>query len=154
MTERRNVMKKVLSMLCALAAAAVLVVLPTVTAAHASGCTNATVTGNYGIISSGFSAKKGPMGNEFPAALVGVATFDGAGNFSATWTNAFNGEIARGLNGSGTYTVNSDCTGSFAFTSGDAAGFTFDAAIVNSGAEVFLIATLSGATITYDLKKQ
>jgi hypothetical protein len=146
-------MKPILSVLLTLVAALALVILPAVTAVHGQ-CTNATLTGNYGTISAGFSTKKGPMGNEFPDALVGVLTFDGAGNFSATWTNAFNGSIARGLNGSGTYTVNSDCTGSLAFTTGDAPGFTADAAIVSSGAEVFLIATVPGISTTYDLKKQ
>ena len=126
-------MKRIVNVLLTLAATVGLVVLPAVTAAHASGCTNTTLTGNYGIISSGFGTKKGTMGNEFPAAIVGVATFDGAGNFSSTWTSAFNGGIARGLSGSGTYTVNSDCIGSSAFTSGDAAGFTFDVVVVSGG---------------------
>ena len=116
--------------------------------------TNASLTGNYGITSSGFAAQgKGLSGNEAPWALVGVIAFDGAGNFSSTWTYASNGVINRGFTGSGTYTVNPDCTGSSVFTSGPA-GFSFDVVIVSGGAEVFLIATSPGNTITFDLKKQ
>jgi hypothetical protein len=147
-------MKQITNALLILATAVGLIVLPTVKAAHASGCTNLTLTGSYGFMSSGFGAKNAGKGKQYPSALAGVVTFDGAGNFSSAWTSAFDGEIARGLTGSGTYTVNSDCTGTATFTSGDAAGFTFDSVIVSAGAEVFFIETLPGTTATIDLKKQ
>jgi len=147
-------MNRIASTLLTLVAALGLVVLPAVTAAHASGCTAATLTGSYGSVSFGFNTNRPPRGIYYPTDNLGVVRFDGTGNFSTSWTNVSNGEVSRGLTGSGSYTVNSDCTGSAAFTSGDAAGFTFDFVIVSSGAEVLLTETQGGDTAIFDLKKQ
>ena len=141
-------MKRMLSALLTLAAAAALV-----PAVHAQ-CTNATLTGNYAMIWSGFTTKKAPMGNEVPWAGVGVVTFDGAGNVSAGYTTAINGAIYTAQTGAGTYTVNSDCTGSFAITSGDAAGTTANLVILGGGVEVFGVVTQPANTLSFDLKKQ
>jgi len=143
-------MKQIINMLLILATAVGLVVLPTVTAVHAQ-CTNATLSGNYRIVWQGFTTKTPATGgNEFPWAGAGVFTFDGAGNWSATWTDALNGTISRGNTGSGTYTVNPNCTGSMAFDQ----GFTFDLVIASGGAEVSLVATVPGNSVLFDLKKQ
>ena len=56
--------------------------------------------------------------------------------------------------GSGTYTVNPDCTGSVSGTSGDVAGITLDFLIIGGGTEVFAINTTPSVIATYDLKKQ
>lgn len=85
-------MKTIVSALLTLAAAIVLVVLPNSITAHAQ-CSNATLTGTYAMIWSGFTTPKGPKGNEVPWAGVAVVTFDGAGNSSASWTTALNGAI-------------------------------------------------------------
>jgi len=142
-------MKQIFSALLTLAAAIALLVLPGVTAVHAQ-CTNATLTGNYGMILQGFTTFKGPMGNEVPFALAGVVTFDGAGNTSISWSQAFNGAISTGLNGSGPYTVNSDCTGSWAVGT----FFSSNLVIIGGGAEVFGIDTAPSNTISFELKKQ
>jgi hypothetical protein len=141
-------MKRISSALLTLAAAIALVVLPGVTAVHAQ-CTNATLTGNYAMIWQGFTAKN-RMGNEVPFAGAGVVTFDGAGNASISWSQAFNGAISTGLNGSGPYTVNSDCTGSWAVGT----FFSSNLVIIGGGAEVFGIDTAPTNTISFDLKKQ
>jgi|SRR5215471_18791937 len=148
----------------ALLASAVLVALVTVTttskhgvrAVYArSGCTDATLTGNYAFSQPGFTTpNKSVKGNEDPAAAVGVFAFDGAGNISSSYTVAFKGVISAGQTGSGTYTVNSDCTGSISFTAGDAAGFTLNTVIVGGGIEIFGIATTPSYTVTVDAKKQ
>ncbi len=146
-------MKRILSTLLTLVAAIGLVVLPAATAVHAQ-CTNATLNGNYAMTWSGFTTKHAPVGNEVPWAGVAVVTFDGAGNFSAGWTTAINGVIYTAQTGAGTYTVNSDCTGSLAFTSGDAVGFTSNLVIIGGGVEVFSLTTQPGNTMSFDLKKQ
>jgi hypothetical protein len=146
-------MKGIVSALLTLVAAAGLVVLPAVTAVHAQ-CTNATLTGNYGVILQGFTTFKGPN-NEVPIAVAGLVTFDGAGNASISWSSAFNGAISTGLNSSGPYTVNSDCTGSWAITKGDSAGlFSSNLVIISGGAEVFGLDTAPANTISFELKKQ
>jgi hypothetical protein len=85
---------------------------------------------------------------------VGVVAFDGAGNASTSYTLVTNGVAAAGLTGSGTYTVNSDCTGSISFTTGDAAGLTFNMVIIGGGTEIFAIHTTPGITGALDGKKQ
>jgi hypothetical protein len=148
-------MKKSVSALLTLAAAFVLVVLPNSITVHAQ-CSNATLTGTYAMIWSGFTTKKAPVGNEVPFAGTGVVTFDGAGNASVSVTFAINGVISTNLTGSGPYTVNPDCTGSWAVTSGDLAGFTSSLVMIGGGAEVFGVDTAasSGTTVSFDLKKQ
>jgi hypothetical protein len=118
-----------------------------------SGCTDATLKGNYGVSWQGFDIVKGAA-HEVPWAGVGVVGFDGAGNVSVSFTQALNGKITTGATGAGTYTVNSDCTGSPSFTSGDAAGESPIMVIVGGGTEVLFISTLSGQTIVLDAKKQ
>jgi hypothetical protein len=147
----------------ALAVSATLVVLTTtsklkhgIPTVHAQGgCSVATLTGNYGFTSSGFTTPNHSVkGTEVPFAVVGAGSFDGAGNFSITYTLAIRGGISQGLATSGTYTVNSDCTGSATFTAGAASGITENMAIVSGGAEIFQIVTTPSFTGTFDVKKQ
>ena len=55
---------------------------------------------------------------------------------------------------SGTYSVNSDCTGSADFTSGNDAGLTFNLVIIGGGIEAFGIDTTPFLIATTDFKKQ
>src|SRR5579859_1379649 len=117
-------MKRIVSGLLAVAVLAALVIVATtskriVRPVYAqSGCTNATLTGNYGFIQpSGFIAPGHSVnGAEVPWEGVGVLTFDGAGNFSANYSVSVNGNVFTNQTGSGPYAVNSDCTGSASFT--------------------------------------
>lgn len=148
-------MKRIFSAFLTLAAAMILVVLPAVTAVHASACTDATLTGNYGMTFSGFTTPgKSQKGNEVPWVVIGVVTFDGAGNVSMSYSGAINGSVFTNQTGSGTYTVNSDCTGSVSLTGGDAAGTNANLVIVSGGTEVFCLITDPGSSVTFDLKKQ
>lgn len=137
-----------------MAAGLVLALLALAPAVHAQGgCSDATLTGNYGFIDSGFDARN-KTGNEVPASAVGVLGFDGAGNASISYTVAINGTLTSNVTGSGTYTLGSDCTGSLSFTTGGAAGVSFNIVTVNGGTEVLGIFTVTGATQTLDAKKQ
>ena len=93
-------------------------------------------------------------GAAVPWAGEGVVTFDGAGGVSASYNTAVNAHIFTNQTTAGQYTVNSDCTASLLFTSGDAAGFTADMVIIGNGVEVFGVSTNPGNTMTFDLKKQ
>jgi opacity protein-like surface antigen len=154
-------MKRIVSAFLALAVSATLVFVVTgwkhgVTAVHAQGgCSVATLSGNYGFTSSGFATpNRSVKGTEIPFAVVGGGNFDGAGNFSVTYTLATRGGISQGLTASGNYTVNSDCTGTATFTAGAAAGITENMVIVSGGAEVFQIITTPSFTVTFDVKKE
>jgi hypothetical protein len=117
-----------------------------------NGCSDATLTGNYLFHYSGFNSKKNNYATELPIAAVGVGTFDGAGNASFTYNDAFNGHIgATTTPDIGTYSVNSDCT----FTLADpAAGQTWAGAIVGGGTEWDTIVTVTGYTATMSGKRQ
>ena len=121
-----------------------------------SGCSNASLIGNYaaiqpaGFIAPGHSVK----GAEVPWQVVGTFTFDGANSVSANYTAAVNGTIYTSQTASGSYTVNSDCTASLSFTSGEASGYTANMVIIAGGAELFGIASGNGDTASFDAKRQ
>ena len=149
-------MKRVIGISLTLTVAAALLVLcpqkRIVPVAYAqSGCSVATLTGNYGFNNPGFvTANHSVKGAEVPFASMGVAAFDGAGNVSGTYTLALKGEISSGNTFTGTYTVNSDCTGSTTVTGAPSGNLV----ILGGGAEVFRIETTPGFTGTLDAKKQ
>jgi len=94
-------------------------------AAHAAGlCSNATLRGSYGFSAHGAVLGLLDASNTLhpfatPAILddVAIVTFDGAGNFARTDFGNIGGIPKGGQttfnpNQNGTYTLNSDCTGS------------------------------------------
>lgn len=85
---------------------------------------------------------------------MGVLTFDGAGNFSTNYSVSVNGNVFTDQTGSGPYAVNSDCTGSASFTSGNAAGYAVNLVVVGGGTEIFAVAIGTGDTAAWDAKKQ
>jgi hypothetical protein len=157
-------MKRIVGFLLALAVLAFFVI-TTTTSKRAlrpvdasTGCTDATLAGNYAFNFSGFGTRVAnqPKGNEVPIVGVGVFGFDGAGNHSASIALVQNGALSAGLTASGTYALNADCTGSVNWTAGPFAGVTFNIAVIGGGPEIFGIETdtTAGITATFDAKKQ
>jgi len=79
------------------------------------GCSLGTLTGSYGTAADGLV---NPTGQPFvstsatiPIAIMAVQSFDGAGKFSQSNTSNVGGFVFTAT-GSGTYTVNADCSGS------------------------------------------
>lgn len=115
-------------------------------------CTLATLQETYGFSFTGFQQliqTTPPVfatTASFPSAVVGIATFNGAGFFSAEATASNNGTISS-MTASGAYTVNPDCTGSTTIMS---EGFTSTAniLIVDNGKEIQFIMTNTGAVQT------
>ena len=147
--KRRTTVKRIFSLLFVLA-----VVVTTTSSVYAQ-CSNATLTGSYGFKQQGFglrNSKPAKLGNMIPFATVGVVTFDGAGNASFTLTQVFNSEGGAFFEAiPGTYTVNSDCTGTIAI---EDFGLHFYMVTVGGGAELFAIQTETGTTNIVDAKKQ
>jgi len=116
-----------------------------VLAAHAAqtGCSNSSLRGNYGFQIKGTIVGLGPIGG------IALITFDGGGNFTQTDNVSVNGfPIVPNRPGSGTYSVNADCTGTQTLhqAGGQVIHTTF--VIAENGREVFDEVTDSNLVIT------
>ncbi len=77
------------------------------------GCSNASLTGTFGVTITGFNVYNVPAGTPFPPfAGVSMQTFDGKGGITNVGMSNSNGTVGQGTN-AGTYTVNPDCTGTY-----------------------------------------
>jgi hypothetical protein len=76
---------------------------------------NLTLSGSYVMSGTGAIVGVGPV------ASVGIATYDGQGNGTVTYTLSLNGMISKGVTANGVFTVNPDCSGSKTFGSGPTA---------------------------------
>lgn len=83
--------------------------------ARAQACDNQLVQGRYGFTLEG--QKLGPPGTPIgPQVGVAMTTFDGRGGLTQIDTVTINGEVVADFThptASGTYAINSDCTGTF-----------------------------------------
>jgi len=81
-----------------------------------NGCSNATVRGSYVFQITGQILAPGPAAG--PVSGVALTTFDGVGNLTQIDHVVHNGvvPVEDWRPAMGTYTVNSDCTGTFTFT--------------------------------------
>jgi len=105
-------------------------------------CSNRTLKGSYGELLNGTILGYGPF------TVVGVATFDGNGNWSRVETSNVNGQVFPETL-TGTYTVNSDCSGTALMTNGESSAFV----IVNEGRKIFAMGTNPIAVLTVVLEK-
>ena len=114
-------------------------------------CSVATLNGRYGLTFSGFAtngAVPAPITAFIPVAGEGLVTFDGNGNLSAAETVSFGGLISP-LNVPGTYTVNSDCTGSLT-----TANAHLNLVIVRNGREILAVNTDPGRVVVDNFVKE
>ena len=72
------------------------------------GCSNATLRGLYMFAQSGYTTASGGL---VPEGVTGKDIFDGKGKFESLATISIGGDIIQGDAAPGTYSVNSDCTG-------------------------------------------
>jgi hypothetical protein len=137
--------KRTIASLVVFASMLVLVLAPNVRAGEDKRCTNATLEGPYGAISNGTVFGQGLT------AQVGIWTFDGNGNAALAGTNVSEDKGVQHVTDTGTYTVNSDCTGSSVI-----GVRTFDFVIIDNGQEILQIATLAQPrrVVTWVLQKQ
>jgi len=121
---------------------------------NATGCSTASLSGMYSITLAGFGTPPphlSPGNPSVPVALGGLATLNGNGNLTGSFTSSHNGEIGTLVSDSGSYTVNSDCTGSL---SDATEGLNFAIVLLNGGAEALGIQTDNGTAVIVDIKKQ
>ena len=113
--------------------------------AHADdGCTNASFSGAYGYVNSGFFYT--PSLGIFGAS--GRFVSDGNGNLTGSDTLNIDGGLNRGRKYTGTYSINADCTGSMVFQISATGTNNFDIVLTDNGREVKLIETDPNTIIT------
>jgi hypothetical protein len=113
------------------------------------GCSLETLNGRYGLTFHGFAASPAPSNTFIPVAGAGIVSFDGRGNLSISETVSFGGQILP-LELPGTYTVNSDCTGSL--TTGN--DVHLNLVIVRDGREILAINADPGRVAVDNFVKQ
>ncbi len=118
---------------------------------QAATCTNKKLKGNYGMIVTGDRINGDNPG---PRADVGLFTADGSGNISGLLSKSKNGTIGQNRTFTGTYTVDTDCTGYGSITDSEGEVMSFDFIIVDSGKTVFGLQTDDGRVTTFQLTKQ
>jgi hypothetical protein len=78
-------------------------------------CSEATLRGKFAVVGDGFVPNGAPGTPMVPFANVSLMTLDGDGALTNKITVSRNGQISENFD-SGTYTVNSDCTGTMSIT--------------------------------------
>jgi hypothetical protein len=105
-------------------------------------CSVRSLDGTYGFYRTGKGAFGGPLvGN-------GIASFDGAGNWTAIANNVRDGEVTLDEEFSGTYTIAPDCTGSLFVFDGEDFEIT-RLVIVDDGKGYYAVDVVGGQTIYY-----
>ena len=117
-----------------------------------TGCDATSLNGAYGYTYTGFYFDR--AGNTNFLSVSGRFVADGQGNITGKESDSFSGQLLKGDPYTGTYTINSDCTGSLSTSSQAVGGAAYDFVLVNSGAEIQLVETDSGTNVTGSGKKQ
>ena len=146
---KRSTVAKTFTMAAVITALA-LCISPTAKAQD-KGCSNNTVRGSYAQTGSGVITA--PPDQAGPFANVGTLFFDGNGGLTGALVVSSNGSSSQATE-TGTYTVNSDCTGTYTVQIAPF-GITSNAffAIDTNGDELEIIVTDPGSVITCVAKK-
>jgi len=114
-------------------------------------CTEATLQGPYGFTITGMRPSAPTPGAPVEM-IVGVAltTFDGNGNFTQTDNihGSITGLAAPNRKGTGTYTINQDCTGTMILNNPGVPTLTLSIVVVDDGNEVRTAVVDPTATVT------
>ena len=118
---------------------------------RAGSCTNSTIRGNYAFTIHGqILTPNGPL------LVDGIAktTFDGNGNLTQVDAVAVNGNIAAIWRpGTGTYTLNSDCTGTMTLINQGQAPLHLAILVSHSGDLIHTVVTVPGFAVTSDAER-
>lgn len=119
--------------------------------AHSRGCTNSTIKGNYAFTIHGqILTPNGPL------LVDGIAktTFDGDGNLTQVDAVAINGGIAEVWRpGTGTYSLNPDCTGTMTINNEGQAPLHLVILVSHSGDRIHTVVTDTGFAVTSDAER-
>jgi hypothetical protein len=113
-------------------------------------CSIATLEGSFVRRDSGFVTA--PPAFAGPLAGVSLLIFNGNGAFTSTGFSSLNGNISEST-GTGTYTVNSDCTGTYQTVSSTGRTGVAFFVIADNGNEIHILPTNTGGSITCIARK-
>jgi hypothetical protein len=120
---------------------------------EAVACTDATISGSYGLRGSG--AAVNPNGSHTDLVFIGRTTYDGHGHISGVERASVEGTVESVESLSGTYNVLADCTGSETFTFADTGQIVHaDLVIVNQGNGIMFLDTDPGTLLTVRAVRQ
>jgi hypothetical protein len=115
-------------------------------------CSVATMKGSYLYAQDGIILGKSTNKNQ-PFAQAGREHFDGKGGMSGMYSGNFNGIITRGSY-KGTYTMNSNCSGTVAFEDNQKNASHYDIYATQNGSEfVFVQTDSSSITAAYERRR-
>jgi hypothetical protein len=113
---------------------------------NSPACDNRLIQGNYGFTIKG--TKLAGMGPAGPQTGVAMTEFDGKGTFTQIDTVTINGEVVADFThprATGTYAVNSDCTGTFTINfKDDRPTVVTNFVVVEDGSEIDTVVTSAG----------
>jgi hypothetical protein len=119
--------------------------------AHAV-CSNATIQGTYAFTIHGTILNSD--GSTLLVTGLAKTTFDGKGNLTQLDSVAINGNVAPGwASNTGTYVVNSDCTGTFTVTNGSQPPIHLQMIIARSGNTIHDLVTDPGVATTAEAER-
>ena len=111
-------------------------------------CTQATLKGAYVMSATGTRYAGTPPQPVGTGGTVAKVVYDGQGGATSTQTLSAAGTIFRQITATGSYTVNSDCTGSKTFTSSTGQVSHFDFVVTPNGQTITFIETDPGFVLT------
>jgi hypothetical protein len=112
-----------------------------------TSCTLATLKGLYVFDATGYDIDNS---TPEPKAVVEQLTLKGDGTLTSLATVSLDGAIHSGVSGSGTYTVNQNCTGTLTF---HGSGFTFDLFIAPNGGRFHMIETVPNSVLAGEVRR-
>jgi hypothetical protein len=133
--------------------AGLMLLAPALASAQAPRCS--TLSGSYAVVFSGTFLPPGAT-SLIPYNGVGIQTFDGLGKITGTESGNFGGLILRNAPLTGTYTLNSDCTGTVTSKFPDGSLGHADFVVADGGKTIYAIGVDNagpGAITTLTLTK-
>jgi len=114
-------------------------------------CTVRSLAGNFGLTVTATNIV--PPSTSIPIVSVGLVNFDGAGSLTGAVTTSFGGFVGTDSI-TGSYTIESNCAGTFSVTFSNGFTINHNLVIVDEGKEIDFIQTDQGTVTTGRARRQ
>jgi hypothetical protein len=120
----------------------------------AQSCSTASIKGSYGFVSSIRIAPASASSSSRRVRFIGVITYDGQGNATASGLSVTSGNQEKLISVTGPYQVDPHCVGRVALKDHDNSVAVWRFVIVNGASELLTISERSSDTAPFVQKKQ